>query len=79
MKKKKTKAAKTVSANAKRWAAPNPEQDKVALKAHYDQMVATDGDVTEPDEDGTATTSGLTTDDLDKIGELAKALKKQKK
>lgn len=62
----------------KRFAQPSQAQDDAALKAHYEQVMATDGDVTEPDADGTATTSGLTSADLDKIAELAAAIKKAK-
>ncbi len=50
------------------FAQPDPEKDKAALKAHYEQVVTTDDD-----------TEGIGKADLDKIAELAAALKKAKR
>jgi len=58
-----------------RFAQPSQAQDDAALKSHYEQMVATDGDKAAPDDEGKGA-DGITTADLDKIGELAAALKK---
>jgi len=49
----------------KRFAAPDQEQDDAALAEHYEQVVKTDDD-----------TEGIGKADLDKIAELAAALKK---
>jgi hypothetical protein len=53
---------------------PDQAQDDAALKSHYEQMVATDGDKADTDEEGRGA-DGITTADLDKIAELAAALK----
>ena len=61
----------------KRFAQPSQAQDDAELKSHYEQMVLTDGDKADPDDEGRGA-DGITTADLDKIAELAAAIKKAK-
>jgi hypothetical protein len=52
----------------RKFAVPDPEKDKAALREHYKQAVSTDDDE-----------EGIGTDALTKIGELADVLKGLKK